>query len=263
MVWPLGDDFNLWRREVGIGVHGHPLKRYYSPDRDESGQHQHQKSLTERRLDYSVDHSVVVDTILGFILARVVVTFLKACAILLALQRVRKLQEQAAISYDLVTSFQPAGNLRLSVQAFSERDGASAKLFRTRRGINKRLVLAIAQYSSIRESNGICDRARVYGGNHVHIFLQFLAGIVGLDARLQRTRVRIERCRDVGNAAVEDFRISIRLDCDRISNAHVGQILLIDIDQHPDAAGIRNHETLGGARLDELPRGHILLDDLA
>jgi hypothetical protein len=49
---------------------------------------------------------------------------------MLALQRVRKLQEQAAISDDLVTSFQPAGNLRLSVQAFSERHRASAKLVR-------------------------------------------------------------------------------------------------------------------------------------
>jgi hypothetical protein len=60
--------------------------------------------LTQRRLDDSVDHSDVVDTIL-IIFARVAVTFFKACAILLALQRVRKLQEQAAISDDLITSF--------------------------------------------------------------------------------------------------------------------------------------------------------------
>jgi hypothetical protein len=44
--------------------------------------------LTQGRLDDSVDHSVVVDTIL--------------C---LALQRVRKLQEQAAISDDSVSGF--------------------------------------------------------------------------------------------------------------------------------------------------------------
>ena len=104
MVRPLGDDFDLRRREVGIGVHGHPLERQDSPNRDESGQHQHQKPLTQRRLDDSVDHSDVVDTIL-IIFARVAVTFFKACAILLALQRVRKLQEQAAISDDLITSF--------------------------------------------------------------------------------------------------------------------------------------------------------------
>src|SRR5271154_6305528 len=39
MVRPLGDDFDLWRREVGIRVHRHTLKRQDSADRDESGQH--------------------------------------------------------------------------------------------------------------------------------------------------------------------------------------------------------------------------------
>src|SRR5271156_3991543 len=65
MVWPLGDDFDLRRREIGIGIHGHPLKRQDSTDRDECGQHQYQEPLSQRRLDYSVDHSVVVDTILA------------------------------------------------------------------------------------------------------------------------------------------------------------------------------------------------------
>src|SRR5271167_2936212 len=85
----------------------------------------------------------------------------QACTLRLALQRVRKLQEQAAISDDLVASFQPAGNLRLSIQAFSKGHGASAKLVRRGRGINKRLVLGIAQDSSIREHNGMRDGARV------------------------------------------------------------------------------------------------------
>src|ERR1035441_8187516 len=161
MIRPLGDDFDLWRREVGIGIHGHPLKRYYSPDRDESGQHQHQKLLTQRRLDYSVDHAVVVDTIL-IILARVVVTFFKARAIPLTLQRVRKLQEQAAVSDHLVASLQPTSNLCLSVQALSERNCAPAKLVRSCRRIHKWLVLAVAQHGSIRERNGIGNRARVY-----------------------------------------------------------------------------------------------------
>src|ERR1019366_4817173 len=146
-----------------------PLKRHDSADGDESGQHQHQKPLTQPRFDYSVDHSVVVDTIPGFISARVVGNLSLPCAMLLALQRVRKLQEQAAISDDLVASFQAAGNLRLSVQAFSERNCASAKLARSCRGIDKRLVLAIAQYSGIRERNSIRDRARVYGRHYVHI----------------------------------------------------------------------------------------------
>jgi hypothetical protein len=40
----------------------------------------------------------------------------------LTLQRVRELQEEAAVSDHLVTSLQPTGNLRLPVQAFSKRD---------------------------------------------------------------------------------------------------------------------------------------------
>ena len=44
---------------------------------------------------------------------------------------------------------------------------------------------------------------------------------------------------------------------------HVGQILLVDIDQHPDGADIGNYETLSGAGLNQLPRRHILLDDHA
>src|SRR5271156_3723682 len=163
----------------------------------------------------------------------------KFCAIRLTLQRVCKLQEQAAISDDPVARFQPAENLRLSIQAFPECHGTSAELILRRHGINKGLVLVIAQYCSIRKRNGITDNARVYGSHDVHILLQFLAGIVRLDARLQRTRVRIQRCRDVRNMPVEDFRIGIRLNCDRISDTHVGHVLLIDIDQHPDIADIR------------------------
>jgi hypothetical protein len=84
MIRPLGDDFYLGRREVRIGIDGHPLKRQDSPNRDEDGQHQHEKPLTQSRLDYSMDHSVVVNTIL----ARVVRTSLKVFAIRLTLQRV-------------------------------------------------------------------------------------------------------------------------------------------------------------------------------
>ena len=57
MIRPLRDDFDLRRREVRIRVHRHALKRQHSADRDERGQHQHQESLTQRRLDDSMDHS--------------------------------------------------------------------------------------------------------------------------------------------------------------------------------------------------------------
>jgi hypothetical protein len=61
VVWPLSDDFNLRGREIGIGVHGHALERQDPANRDESGKHQHQEPLPERRLNYSVDHSDVVE----------------------------------------------------------------------------------------------------------------------------------------------------------------------------------------------------------
>ena len=62
---------------------------------------------------------------------------------------------------------------------------------------------------------------------------------------------------------MEHFRISIRLNGHLISHAHVGHILLIDIDQNPDGADVGNHETLRGAGLDELPGGNILLNHQA
>ena len=64
MVGPLGDDLDLRRREIGIRVYGHALKRNDSADRDEDGQHEHQEPLPQRRLDDSMDHSDAEDTIL-------------------------------------------------------------------------------------------------------------------------------------------------------------------------------------------------------
>jgi hypothetical protein len=57
--------------------------------------------LPQCRLDYSVNHSVVVDTIL----ARILGTLFQVVHDPLALQRVRKLQEQTAISDDPIASF--------------------------------------------------------------------------------------------------------------------------------------------------------------
>ena len=99
MVWPLRNDLDLRGRKVGIGVHRHALKRQDSPNCDEPGQHQYEEPLPQRRLDYSVNHSGAVE----IILARVWSAF--QIAFRLTLQRVRKLQEQAAIPDDLVTSF--------------------------------------------------------------------------------------------------------------------------------------------------------------
>jgi hypothetical protein len=50
---------------------------------------------------------------------------------------------------------------------------------------------------------------------------------------------------------------------DRISDTHVGQIFLINVDQHPHAADVGDHEALGRADLKKLACGYILLDDQA
>src|SRR5450755_3657035 len=112
MVGPLRDDFNLRRRQVGIGVHGHPLKRQDSADRNESGQHQHEEFLTQRRLDDSVNHSVVVLPTPARVVVSLSSLLVEGSAsppvLPLALKRIRKLEEQAAIPNHLVSSLQTA-----------------------------------------------------------------------------------------------------------------------------------------------------------
>src|SRR5271167_4631428 len=117
-----------------------------------------------------MDHSVVVDTIPA--LARIVVTCSKLARPLSALERVRKLQEQAAISNHPIARLQATGNLRLSVETFSERNRSSPELIRRCRRIYKGLILAIAQHGRIRQGNRIRNRTGVYGRDHEHIFLQ-------------------------------------------------------------------------------------------
>jgi hypothetical protein len=67
----------------------------------------------------------------------------------LALQRVRKLQEQAAIADDVVARIQTGGNLGLPLKAFSQRDRSPAKLVCVDLSVNKRLILAVAQYGRV------------------------------------------------------------------------------------------------------------------
>src|SRR5665811_132654 len=88
---------------------------------------------------------------------------------LLALQRVRKLQEQAAISNNAISGVQSGLNLGLSLNAVPESDGAPAKLFVSRLNINERLVLTVPQYGGIRHCNGVLDRAGIHRRHHVHI----------------------------------------------------------------------------------------------
>jgi ABC-type dipeptide/oligopeptide/nickel transport system permease subunit len=60
---PLGDDLHLRRGKVGVRVHRHTVERHDSANRDETGQHQHQEPLPQSRLDDSMNHSDVANTI--------------------------------------------------------------------------------------------------------------------------------------------------------------------------------------------------------
>src|ERR1017187_7928700 len=128
---PLRDEFDLRRREVGVSVHRHAPERDDSGDHHEAGQHQHQKALTKRRLYDAMDHAGV---------DAMVIKYVSTCGCeLLTLQRVRKLQEQAAISDNAIAGVQSGLNLGLSFNAVAECDGAPAKLVASRLGVNERL----------------------------------------------------------------------------------------------------------------------------
>src|ERR1700693_5750151 len=181
----------------------------------------------------------------------------------LALQRVGKLQEQTAIPDYLIAGLEAAGDLRLSFQAFAESNRAPAELVRRDLGINKGHVFAVAQNRRIRKRDGILDRPRSHRSGDIHVLLEFSAGITGLDAGLQGACVGIEGSGYIRDASLKNIGIRVGLDGDRIAVAHVRQILLIDIDQHPHVAGVGDHEALSITGLNELPHGDILLNHFA
>ncbi len=84
---PLRNDLHHRRRQVRIGVHGHTLEGKSARYDDEQYQHQDQETLAEGELNEMMNHGGVF-------------------ALGSALQRVLKLQEQAAVSDDFVTRLQ-------------------------------------------------------------------------------------------------------------------------------------------------------------
>ena len=144
---------------------------------------------------------------------------------LLALQRVRKLQEQAAVSDNPVARLEAAGDLRLSFLAFAESDRTHSELIRRQLGVNERLIFAVAQNRGIGHGDRILDRSRLDRRGHVHVFLQLFTRIVGLYAGLQSPRSGIEGSCNVGDAPLKHIGISVRLDGDGISGSYEGQDL--------------------------------------
>ena len=100
-------------------------------------------------------------------------------------------------------------------------DGAPTELVRRCGRVNERLILRVAENGSIRERDRIFGRACIHGSNYVHVLLELLAGTAGLDARLQSARIRVERSGDIGDTAVEDFRVGVGLNRHLISDAHI------------------------------------------
>src|SRR5208282_4856829 len=99
----------------------------------------------------------------------------------LTLQRVRKLQEQAAISDDVITGIESRCNLGLSLEAFTQSDGAPSKLIRICLDVHEGLVFTVTQNGGIRYCNSVLDGARIHRCDHIHVLLQLLTGIAGLN----------------------------------------------------------------------------------
>src|SRR5664279_6660788 len=135
--------------------------------------------------------------------------FVESSGDLLTLQRVCKLQEQAAVSDDAITGVQSGCDLRLSLYAVPESDGAPAKLVSSHFDVHEGLVFTVTQHRGIRYGNGVLDCAGIHHYRHVHVFLKLLAGIAGFYARLQSARGRIQGSRNVGNTAMEHVGIRV------------------------------------------------------
>ena len=90
-------------------------------------------------------------------------------------------------------SFQPAGNLCLSIHALSKRHRAPAKLVGRDFDVYEGLILVVAQNGGIRQCDGIGKLARVDVRNDVHILFQFLAGIA---VSMRACSVRVLGSRD-------------------------------------------------------------------
>ncbi len=118
--------------------------------------------------------------------------------------------------------------------------------------VNEGLIFRVAENGGIRNRQSVGDRSGMDGGGDVHIFLQFLAGIFGDDARLQSARGGIERRGDVGNSSVKGVRISVGGDFDGVAGMHESDFALIDIDENPNGAHVGDGEELRGAGLQQL-----------
>src|SRR6516164_3405888 len=109
----------------------------------------------------------------------------------------------------MVTRPQPIDNLRFSLLAISKDHRPSSKLIGGHLEINEGLIFAVAQNRRIGHYDRILNFPSLHESGYVHVFFQLLARIQSLDTRLQGAGIRIERSRNVGNAALEESRVRV------------------------------------------------------
>src|SRR5208337_5648202 len=107
------------------GVNRHLLERPNTRHDDQNREHEHQEALLKSELDDAMNHRDV------------------SGALLLMLQGILELQEQAAVADDVFALFQAAGDLRAAFAAAPERDHATRKLVCILLHIHKGLVFGV------------------------------------------------------------------------------------------------------------------------
>src|ERR1700676_1017455 len=181
----------------------------------------------------------------------------------LVLQRILELQEQAAVADDALAFLEAIGDLRAAALTVRDLDEPACELVGPGLHVNKWLVLGVAEDGSIGNGERIANRAGLHCGGDVHIFLEFLAGVISDDARLQGARCGIERGSNERNFPVENLGIGIGGDLDGIARMHISEVALVDVDENPDGTHVRDGKNLGCAGHEQLAGTDEALDHFA
>src|ERR1035438_6575853 len=109
------------------------------------------------------------------------------------LQRIGKLQKQAAVAHNPLSNGNALDDLRLAILAFAQIYVSPAKLVCAGSDVDKRLVIVIAQHGCVWQRNDIGEYSGRHSDGAIHISFQLLARVIHNDARLQRSGAWIER----------------------------------------------------------------------
>src|SRR5882724_3743463 len=165
------------------------------------------------------------------------------------LQRIHELQEQTAVAGHAFAFLDASFELDAAVTRFAECDLAAREFGRSSLNVNKRFVFGVTENGVIGNGEHVLHGRGANAGSDVHIFLQFLSGVLRDDAGLQSAGGGVESGRDVGNFSVEGVGVSVCRDFDVLAGVNRGQIVLIDVDENPHGIGVGNGEALRGGGL--------------